>query len=152
MVHENLVLLLIFSLGLAFGNRLVAGASGLLLVLKLLHVPAVLGLLDRRGLDAGLFFLLLSVLAPFARGRIGLRDIIVTFRNLPGLIAVLGGTIAAYVCGEGVILMQARPEITVGLIVGTIIGVALLRGVPVGPLAAAGLTAVLLNLLGLRRR
>jgi len=96
--------------------------------------------------------LLLSVLAPFARGRIGLRDIIVTFRNLPGLIAVLGGTIAAYVCGEGVILMQARPEITVGLIVGTIIGVALLRGVPVGPLAAAGLTAVLLNLLGLRRR
>lgn len=152
MIHENLVLLLIFSLGLAFNNRLVAGASGLALVLKFAGVPSLLQLLERRALDAGLFFLLLAVLAPFATGRVGPREIVATFRNLPGVIAVLGGAAAAYVCGQGVVLLQVRPEVTVGLIVGTIIGVALLRGVPVGPLAAAGLTAVLLNLFGLGKR
>ncbi|MGE5550712.1 MAG: DUF441 domain-containing protein [Bacteroidota bacterium] len=152
MIHDNLVLLLIFSLGLAFGNRLVAGASGMTLVLKMMGTASLIKLLERRALDAGLFFLLLAVLVPFATGQVGPREIMATFRNIPGLIAVLGGAIAAYLCGQGVTLLQVRPEVTVGLIVGTIVGVALLRGVPVGPLAAAGLTAVLLNLFGLGKR
>ncbi len=152
MISDNLVLLLIFSLGLAFGNRLVAGAAGAVLVMKFMGVPSVVRLMERRALDAGLFFLLIAVLTPFASGRVGVREIVGTFRNLPGLVAVAGGTIAAYICGQGVVLLQVRPEVTVGLIVGTIIGVALLRGVPVGPLAAAGLTAVLLNLFGLSKR
>jgi len=152
MISDNLVLLLIFSLGLAFGNRLVAGAAGAVLVMKFMGVPSMVRLMERRALDAGLFFLLIAVLTPFASGRVGVREIVGTFRNLPGLVAVAGGTIAAYICGQGVVLLQVRPEVTVGLIVGTIIGVALLRGVPVGPLAAAGLTAVLLNLFGLSKR
>ena len=152
MVHDNLVLLIILALGLAFNNRLVASAAGAALVLKLIRAPSLLTLLERRALDAGLFFLLLAVLIPFTLGRVGPRDIAATFRNLPGLVAILGGTIAAYICGQGVTLLQVRPEVTVGLIVGTVIGVALLRGVPVGPLAAAGLTAVILNLLGMGKR
>lgn len=152
MIHDNLVLLLIFSLGLAFGNRLVAGAAGAVLVLRLSNLPSILGLLDRRAMDAGLFFLLVAVLTPFAVGRAGPREILAAFRDLPGIVAIAGGTVAAYICGQGVSLLQMRPEITVGLLVGTILGVALLRGVPVGPLAAAGLTAVLLNLLGLGKK
>ena len=152
MIGDNLVLLLIFSLGLAFGNRLVAGAAGAVLVLKLIGIPSLLRLLERRALDAGLFFLLAAVLIPFATGRVGLREIAATFRSLPGIVAVAGGTLAAFLCGQGVILLQVRPEVTVGLIVGTVVGVALLRGVPVGPLAAAGLTAVLLNLFGLGKK
>ena len=152
MIHDNLVLLLVFTLGLSFGNRLVAGAAGALLVVKMMRSPSLLGLLERRATDAGLFFLLLAVLVPFAVGRVGTRDIVATFRQLPGLVAIVGGALAAYLCGQGVILLQVKPEVTVGLLLGTIIGVALLRGVPVGPLAAAGLTAILLNLLGLSRR
>ena len=152
MIHENLVLLVVFFLGLAFGNRLVAAASGALLVVKLLGLGSLLLLLERRALDAGLFFLLLAVLIPFGLGRVGVSEIAATFRHLPGIAAVIGGGLAAYLCGEGVLLLQARPEITVGLVVGTTLGVALLRGVPVGPLAAAGLTAVLLHLFGIGKR
>jgi len=152
LIHENLVLLVVFFLGLAFGNRLVAAASGALLVVKLLGLGSLLLLLERRALDAGLFFLLLAVLIPFGLGRVGVSEIAATFRHLPGIAAVIGGGLAAYLCGEGVLLLQARPEITVGLVVGTTLGVALLRGVPVGPLAAAGLTAVLLHLFGIGKR
>ena len=56
MIHDNLVLLFIFTLGLAFNNRLLAGAAGALLVLKLVRLPVFLSLLERRALDAGLFF------------------------------------------------------------------------------------------------
>lgn len=152
MIHDNLVLLAVFFLGLAFGNRLVTGSAALVLVLKMIQAPSLLGLLDRRSLEAGLFFLLLAVLTPFAVGRVGVSEIFCTFRSVPGLLAIIGGVTAAYLCGQGVTLLQVRPEITVGLIVGTIIGVAVLRGVPVGPLAAAGLTALLLNIFGLAKK
>lgn len=92
------------------------------------------------------------MLAPFSLGRVGLSDILGAFRGMPGLAAIAGGAIAAFVCGQGVTLLAARPEVTVGLLLGTLVGVALLRGVPVGPLAAAGVTALILNLFGGGRR
>lgn len=54
----------------------------------------------------------------------------------------------AYVSARGVELMQLKPEIIVGLMVGTILGVLVFRGMPVGPLAASGVTAMLYYLLG----
>ncbi|MEW6229340.1 MAG: DUF441 family protein, partial [Bacillota bacterium] len=53
---------------------------------------------------------------------------------------------ATYVNGKGVELLRARPDIIAGILIGTIIGVCLLRGIPVGPLAAAGITALLIRL------
>lgn len=152
MIGDNLILLILLALGLAFNNHLVGGAAGTLLVLKLIRLPSVLGLLERRSLDMGLFFLLLAVLIPFALGKVGIKEIGGAFVNLPGVVAILGGVLAAYLCGQGVLLLQVRPEVTVGLLVGTVIGVALLHGLPIGPLAAAGLTAMILNLLGLGKR
>lgn len=40
--------------------------------------------------------------------------------------------------------MSSQPDIIAGLLIGTIAGVALLRGVPVGPLIAAGLLSLVL--------
>jgi uncharacterized membrane protein (DUF441 family) len=148
MVQDNLLLLVIFSLGLVFNNNLVAAGAGSLLVLKLVKLQSLLRLLERRALDVGLLFLLLAVLAPFALDEVGLKDIWQTFQTLRGWLAVIGGLIAAYLCGQGLVLMQLQPEVVVGLVVGTIIGVSLLKGIPVGPLAAAGVTALLFNLLG----
>ncbi|WP_153944859.1 DUF441 family protein, partial [Acinetobacter baumannii] len=39
-------------------------------------------------------------------------------------------------------LLTAQPHIVTGLLIGTILGVALFRGVPVGPLIAAGILAL----------
>jgi uncharacterized membrane protein (DUF441 family) len=40
--------------------------------------------------------------------------------------------------------MVDQPTVVTGLLVGTIIGVTFFRGVPVGPLIAAGIVSVLL--------
>ena len=41
--------------------------------------------------------------------------------------------------------MSAQPLLVTGLLLGTIIGVAVFRGVPVGPLIAAGILSLVLQ-------
>ena len=41
--------------------------------------------------------------------------------------------------------MGTNPTVVAGLLVGTVLGVALFRGVPVGPLIAAGLLSLLIG-------
>jgi uncharacterized membrane protein (DUF441 family) len=152
MFQDNLLLIIILALGLAFNNNLVAASAGSLLVLKFIKMNSILLLLERRAVDVGLLFLLVAVLTPFALDKVRVEDIWKTFQSIQGIVAVIGGVAAAYLCGQGLVLMQVRPEIVVGIVVGTIIGVSLLKGIPVGPLAAAGVTAIILNLLGLGKR
>lgn len=152
MFQDNLLLLIIFAMGIVFNNNLVAAGAGSVLVLKLIKMHSVLQILEKRALDVGLIFLLVAVLVPFSLDKVGVTDIWKTFQSLQGFIAIIGGVAAAYVCGQGLILLQVQPEVVVGLVVGTIIGVSLLKGIPVGPLAAAGVTALLFNLLGLGKR
>ena len=88
-------------------------------------------------------------MVPFALEKIGFKEIGRTFLSPVGIVAIAGGLLAAYLCGQGVILLQWKPEIMAGLVIGTLLGVAFLKGSPVGPLAAAGLTALLLHFFGL---
>ncbi|MGE5604733.1 MAG: DUF441 domain-containing protein [Bacteroidota bacterium] len=152
MIQDNLLLLILLFIGLLFNNHLIASAAGSLLVLKLIKLQSILYLFERRAIDIGLLFLLIAVLVPFALDRIGIKDIWLTFQSIPGIIAVIGGVAAAYLCGQGLVLLQLQPEVVVGLVIGTVIGVSLLKGIPVGPLAAAGVTAMLLNILGIGKR
>lgn len=152
MVQDNILLIVILTLGLAFNNNLVAAGAGSLLVLKLVKMRYILGLLERRALDIGLLFLLVAVLVPFALDKVKIKDIWQTFQSVQGIIAIVGGVIAAYICGQGLILLQLQPQVVVGLVVGTVIGVSLLKGIPVGPLAAAGITAFLFGLLGIGKK
>lgn len=152
MIQDNLLLLMLLVIGLLFNNHLIASAAGSLLVLKLIKLQSILYLFERRAVDIGLLFLLIAVLVPFALDRVGIRDIWLTFQSIPGIIAVIGGVAAAYLCGQGLVLLQLQPEVVVGLVIGTVIGVSLLKGIPVGPLAAAGVTAMLLNILGIGKK
>jgi uncharacterized membrane protein (DUF441 family) len=104
-------------------------------------------ILEKRGLEIGLIFLLMAVLVPFATGEVGFREIRESFTSWNGLAAIIGGVAAAVLSGYGVTLLQVKPEVIVGMVVGTIIGVLVFKGIPVGPLAAAGFTAVLLSIL-----
>lgn len=51
----------------------------------------------------------------------------------------------AWLGGRGVSLMSAYPTLVTGLLIGTILGVAFLGGVPVGPLIAAGILSLIIG-------
>lgn len=141
-----LPLLVALFVGLAARNRLVAGAAMLLLLVRLANLTGALRFLADRSLELGLVLLTVAVLAPLACERTTFADLARLFTSGAGWLAILGGAVATCVNGQGVGLLKDRPEVIGGLLLGTVIGVVFLRGIPVGPLTAAGVTALLLRL------
>jgi uncharacterized membrane protein (DUF441 family) len=48
---------------------------------------------------------------------------------------------------KGVDLLQLEPRVAAGVVLGSLVSIAFFGGIPVGPVMAAGLTAVLLDVL-----
>lgn len=144
MVDERLILLVLMLLGVLARNALIVASAGMLLILHFMRLQIVFGLLHRRGIEVGLIFLLVAVLIPFASGEIGWREIRGSFVSIQGLAGIIGGVVAAVLSAHGISLLHGQPEVSVGLLIGTILGVVLFKGIPVGPLAAAGFAALLL--------
>ncbi|HHY59466.1 MAG TPA: DUF441 domain-containing protein [Clostridia bacterium] len=142
----NAILLCILLLGMLGRSNVVAMAAGILLVVKLARLEHYFPLLERRGLETGLLFLMLSVLVPFASGRVALQDILRSFLSWPGLVALVSGALATHLNGKGLHLLQLEPSLMVGLVVGSIIGILFFGGVPVGPLMAGGIAALILSI------
>lgn len=69
--------------------------------------------------------------------------------SLVSELEIAGGNCSRRYCllagGRGVTLMGSQPQLVAGLLVGTVLGVALFRGVPVGPLIAAGLVSLIVG-------
>lgn len=141
-----ILLVILIVVGLIGKSNIITTASCILLVVKLLHLERYLPSIERRGLELGLLFLTMGVLVPFASGKVTTKDILSFFTSWPGWLALLGGAIATYMNGKGLEMLKLDPQMIVGLVVGSILGIVFLKGVPVGPLMAAGITALLVKL------
>ena len=86
-----------------------------------------------------------GAIARVASGSLPPSTLISSFLNWKSLIAIAVGVFVSWLGGRGVTLMSAQPSLVAGLLVGTVLGVALFRGVPVGPLIAAGLVSLLIG-------
>lgn len=75
-----------------------------------------------------------------------MRDIIAVFTSWPGILALTGGAVATYMNRTGLDLLKVEPQIIIGLVIGSIFGILFLRGIPVGPLMAAGITALFMKI------
>jgi len=142
----TVILLLILAAGLLGGNELVSVSAAVLLLLRASGLGHAFRFLEEHGLDLGIIFLLLGLLLPFATDRLGLAATASSLTKPAGLIAVAVGTLAAYLAAQGVAMLRLHPEVLVGLIVGSVIGVHFLQGIPAGPLVAAGIASVLYRL------
>lgn len=143
---EGLLLILIL-IGILGKSSLIATSACILLVLKLTRLQHFFPLIERRALEVGLIFLLLSVLVPFASEEITFRDLVRGVFSWQGLMCVIGGALATYMNGDGLNMLKIHPQLMSGLVVGSIIGIVFFRGIPVGPLMAAGLAAVFIRII-----
>ncbi len=139
-------LIVLMLLGILGRSNIISSAAAVLLLLQFTNLQRVYPLLERRALEVGLIFLVISVLAPFAAGKVSARDLVYSFASLPGLIAVASGIIATHMNCQGLDLLQRFPQMMVGMVIGSIIGVAFFGGIPVGPLMAGGIAALLIQL------
>jgi uncharacterized membrane protein (DUF441 family) len=145
-MNPDLLLVLMIVIGMLGRSPIIATAASLLLIVKLTHLERFFPAVERRGLEMGLLFLTIAVLVPFASGRITFKEVVSVFTSLPGILALIGGALATYMNGKGLDLLKVDPQMIVGLVIGSIFGILFLRGIPVGPLMAAGITAFLMKL------
>jgi uncharacterized membrane protein (DUF441 family) len=148
-MNGDVLLVVLIVVGLIGRSHIITTAACVLLIVKLVHLERWLPAIERRGLELGLLFLTMGVLVPFASNKISYREVLAVFTTWPGVLALLGGALATFMNGKGLELLKLEPRLIVGLVIGSILGILFLRGIPVGPLMAAGITAMLLKLFSL---
>lgn len=141
----SLLLLGLAALGILSSNSAVTIAMVVLLLLRVLGLQQTFPWLEKYGLTIGIIILTIGVMTPLASGKISLQTIGQSFLHWKSLIAIAIGILVAYLGGRGAILMGSQPTVVAGLLIGTVIGVALFKGVPVGPLIAAGILSLLIG-------
>lgn len=140
-----LVLLALAALGIISQNMTVTLAILFLVIVRITPLHQTLPWVEKYGLSCGILVLTIGVMAPIASGKIAAGDILRAFVHWQSLLAVAIGIGVSWLGGRGVTLMSNQPSVVAGLLVGTVMGVALFRGVPVGPLIAAGLLSLLIG-------
>lgn len=141
----SLILLALAALGIISSNSPVTIAMIVLLLIRVTGMQQVFPWLEKYGLTIGIIILTIGVMSPIASGKMSLQLIGESFLNWKSLLAIGVGMLVAYLGGRGAVLMGTNPTIVAGLLVGTVLGVALFRGVPVGPLIAAGILSLLIG-------
>jgi uncharacterized membrane protein (DUF441 family) len=132
-------------LGIISSNSAVTIAMLALLLIRVTGFQQAFPWLEKYGLTLGIIILTIGVMSPLASGKMSLQTIGESFLNWKSLLAIAVGMLVAYLGGRGATLMGSNPTVVAGLLVGTVLGVALFRGVPVGPLIAAGLLSLLIG-------
>ncbi|RFS78817.1 DUF441 domain-containing protein [Leclercia adecarboxylata] len=169
-----LILLGLAALGFVSHNTTVAISILVLIIVRVTPLSSFFPWIEKQGLTVGIIILTIGVMAPIASGTLPASTLIHAFMNWKSLIAIavgvfvswLGGrgvtlihafmnwksliaiavgVFVSWLGGRGVTLMSSQPTLVAGLLVGTVLGVALFRGVPVGPLIAAGLVSLFIG-------
>jgi uncharacterized membrane protein (DUF441 family) len=148
-MNGELVLVALIIIGLIGRSPIITTAACILLIVKLVSLQRYLPSIERRGMELGLLFLTLAVLVPFASGRVQTKDVVAALTSWTGWVALAGGAVAAYLNSRGLEMLKLDPQLIVGIVIGSIVGILFLRGIPVGPLMAAGLTALFLKIIQL---
>jgi len=97
---------------------------------------------EKQGITLGIIILTVAVMAPLASGSLPASALLKSFANWKSIVAIVVGIFVAWLGGRGVNFMSVQPSVIGGLLIGTVIGVAFFRGVPVGPLIAAGIVSL----------
>lgn len=141
----EIILLILIIVGIIGRASIISTAASGLLILKLTSLQRFFPALERRGLEIGLLFLMISVLVPLVNGKIESKELWGTFFTASGLFALTAGILATYLNGQGLVMLRMEPQLMLGLVIGSIIGIVFFKGIPVGPLMAAAIAALLLK-------
>ncbi|CCG19157.1 putative membrane protein [Taylorella asinigenitalis 14/45] len=145
--HFNAVTGLLIALVLLgyFGHNVAIAISALvLLIVQQTGLAAALPWINKNGINLGIIILTIGVLSPLVSGKVLLPSL-KEFLDWKIISAIAVGVLVAWFGGRGVTLMKFHPTLITGLIIGTLIGVAFFRGVPVGPLIAAGMLSLFVS-------
>ena len=125
-------------------------ATGVVMFLKLIpYTQKWFPVIEAKGINWGVTIISVAILIPIATGKIGFNDLIKAFKTPAGWIAVAAGITVAILTKYGVEQLAAIPQVTIALVLGTIIGVVAFKGIAAGPVIASGMTYLVVSLFNL---
>ncbi|MBF0751867.1 MULTISPECIES: DUF441 domain-containing protein [unclassified Pasteurella] len=139
-----LLLVILIILGIVSHNSAITVSATVLLIMQQTFLSEYIPFLEKYGLKIGIIILTAGVLSPLVSGKIKLPNL-ADFLSWKMALSIIVGVFVAWLAGKGVSLMGEQPVLVTGLLIGTVAGVAFLGGIPVGPLIAAGMLALLLG-------
>ncbi len=150
MSQSTIFLLILLAIGYVAKNQSLTIAVVILLVIKWTMLgDKIFPYLQQKGINLGVTVITVAVLVPIATGEIGFKQLTEAVKSYYAWIALISGILVALLAKGGVQLLAEDPHITTALVFGTILAVALFRGVAVGPLIGAGIAYVFMNLVNL---
>ncbi len=145
--NPYLLLLFIAAIGFISKNNPLVIAAFVLITLRVVQVDTrVFDVIQAKGINIGITMITIAVLAPIATGKINFAHFGESLKSPYTWIAVLSGVIVSVLARGGVQLLSTDPEVTVALVFGSILAVALFKGVPVGPLIGAGIAYMFMRI------
>lgn len=147
MLTPDFLLILFILVGVVGRVSIISVAASLLLVMRMLRLMKYMVVLERRSLEIGLLFLMISILVPLANGRIDARAMVKTIFSPLGIITVGAGVIATVMNARGLTLLQTYPALLIAVVIGSILGIVMFDGMPVGPLMATAIAALAVSVI-----
>ena len=142
-----LPLLIVFVIAVLTKNNLLGAAAAIVFFVDLMRLNRFFPLIQSRGLEAGVLLLTVALLVPLADGQLTMKALFSSLFSPIGILAVIGGVLGAYFNSQGLDLIAVEPSIIPGILIGVMVSVFFFGGVSVGPIMAAGITALLARLL-----
>lgn len=140
MSESTLFLVILLLIGVIAKNNSLIISIIVLLLLKYTPIgDRVFPYLQSKGINLGVTVITIAVLVPIATGEIGFKHLGEALKTPVAWIALLSGIAVALLAKGGVNLLATSPQITASLVLGTVLSVALFKGVAVGPLIGAGI-------------
>ncbi|MEH7400401.1 MULTISPECIES: DUF441 domain-containing protein [Bacillaceae] len=140
MSESTIFLLVLLLIGAIAKNNSLIISIIVLLVLKYTPLGVrVFPYMQSKGINLGVTIITIAVLVPIATGEIGFKNLIDALKTPVAWIALLSGIAVALLAKGGVQLLATSPQITAALVLGTVLSVAVFKGVAVGPLIGAGI-------------
>lgn len=143
--HTLIILLFLLFLGVISQNINFVSAILFLLVLKIISANSIFYWIEKYSFTIGILILTIGVIAPIASGKISYQNIINSLSSWKSLLPIIIGIFVSWLGNRGSCLISSNPTIITGLLIGTLIGVSLFRGIPVGPLIAAGILSLIVG-------
>lgn len=135
----KLILVILFILSLITKNKSLAFASLLIFLVSLSNNYKTINFIEKYFMDIGMIFLMIWMLVPLIKQNNTSAITISSLLSVKGIISFTAGIIVVVLASRGVNLLKGNTDTLAGVVIGSIVGVALLGGVPVGPLVASGI-------------
>ena len=122
-------------------NKTMGISALIILLLRLIRANRVLELISTQGANWGIILLTVAVFAPLALDRYDFHQLCAVIFSPAGWIAILAGVLVTILGTKGVATSTSDLTVVLGVTLGSVVGVVMFRGTPMGPMIGSGIAA-----------